>query len=100
MSTIVSSFPKRLSAALLALAVAVAGLGLFLENADAASSVVPQSGPRGENVVGTYKGNQKTLATMLFAVELNGQTSYMFCIDIATSIELGVSYDESQWSDS
>ena len=77
------------------------GLGIVATNADAGSSVVPQSGPEGKQVVKDSRaGAAKRLRTMLFKVELNGTTSYMFCIDISTSIEFGVSYDESSWNES
>lgn len=89
---------RRAVATLASVAVVLAVLGVTLSVADAGSSVTPRNGPRGHDVVGTYKGSQKRLATMLFEVGLNGETSFMFCIDLGTLIEFGVAYDESTWS--
>lgn len=85
---------------LASVAVIMTVLGVTLSVADAGSAVTPQSGPRGLDVVGTYKGAPKTVATMLFKVGVNGETSFMFCIDLATLIQFGVSYDESSWTTS
>lgn len=100
MSTTTTTLPRKITAALMAAAIVVGSAALFLDRADAGSTVTPNSGPQGKSVVGTYKGQTKNLVTMLFEVQLNGQESFMFCIDIATSIEFGVTYDEQAWSDS
>lgn len=92
--------PRRAIAVLAATAVVVTGLGLAYGSADAGSSVTPQSGPAGRVVYGTYQGKAQKLQTMLFQVDVNGKASFMFCIDISTTIEFGVSYDEKSWSDS
>lgn len=76
------------------------GIGLSLATVDAASAVTPQSGPRGEIVHGTFQGKPQKVQTMLFAVDLNGTPSFMFCIDLGTAIEFGVQYAETDWAES
>lgn len=100
MQRTIGSGPKRLIGGLIAVALLLGGFGIFFDDVQAASSVTPQSGPRGNNVVGTHKGESRQLATMLFQVDLNSSPSFMFCIDISTVIEFGVSYDERSWDTS
>jgi hypothetical protein len=89
MQRTIGSGPKRLIGGLIAVALLLGGFGIFFDDVQAASSVTPQSGPRGNNVVGTHKGESRQLATMLFQVDLNSSPSFMFCIDISTVIEFG-----------
>lgn len=96
----IRSGKRKLVTGLAATAVIVAGLGLAFSTVEAASSVIPKAGPSGKIVHGTYKGKAQKLQTMLFQVDLNGEASFMFCIDIATYIQFGVSYDESSWDTS
>ena len=91
---------RRVLAVLAVAAVILTGLGLVFNTVEAASSVTPQNGPEGKTVHGTYQGESRALLTMLFKVDLNGEASFMFCIDIATNIEFGVSYAESNWDES
>ena len=91
---------RRIVAVLASTAVIVAGLGLAFGTVEAASSVTPKAGPSGKIVHGTYQGKAQKLQTMLFQVDLNGEASFMFCIDIATYIQFGVTYDEQSWDTS
>jgi len=100
MKTGIGSGKRRVVAVLAATAVMVAGLGLAFNTVEAASSVTPKAGPSGKVVHGTYQGKAEKLQTMLFEVDLNGKASFMFCIDIATYIQFGVTYDESSWDTS
>ncbi len=100
MDSVLGSGKRRVAAVLAAIAVIVGVAGVAFGTAEAGSTVTPQSGPSGRQVHGTYKGQAKKLQTMLFEVDVNGQTSFMFCIDIATYIQFGVPYDESSWSES
>lgn len=100
MSSVSRTLPRKLTATLVATAIVLGSAALFLDRAQAGSSVTPTSGPQGKTVVGTYGGKTKSLVTMLFRVQMNGTDSFMFCIDISTLIEFGVSYDEASWSTS
>ncbi|NLA34730.1 MAG: Cys-Gln thioester bond-forming surface protein [Actinobacteria bacterium] len=90
---------RRILAVLAGFVVFLGGIGLSLATVDAASAVTPRNGPKGAVVHGILRGKPLTAQTILFAVDLNGAPSFMFCIDIDTAIEFGVAYSETDWSE-
>ena len=96
----IRSTPRRLFGLLMVGAVILAGAAVLLPQAQAGSTVVPASGPRGVTVHGTFRGETVDNQTMLFQSQLNGEPTLMFTIGLDSVLELARSYQETSWNES